>query len=252
MKSFNLIDQITLNKIKEYCLINKNQESCGFIYKNNNILNIYKCKNIASDAKKYFLINDEDYEKCSFKGDIICCFHSHINDKGFSGEDISNSLSNEISYLMYNIKQDEFYFFDYDKYSYYKKYIGLPYNDRTNDCWSTLSRFYYDQLGLKIPDPEQSRTNFSWDYQLRKVWGESVDLLKVDPTPKTLTELKTYDLLICKDIKDKEPAYGCIYLGNGLILHQAHHKPSKIESIRKGHVKLLAYVGRFNKKLDIQ
>ena len=122
MKNFNTIDQITLNKIKEYCLINKNQESCGFIYQNNNILNIYKCKNIASDSKKYFLINDEDYEKCSFKGTIMYCFHSHINDKGFSAEDISNSLSNEMSYLMYNIKQDEFYLFDYNKYSYYKKY----------------------------------------------------------------------------------------------------------------------------------
>jgi len=251
MKNFDLIDENTLNKIRVYCSSNKNEEFCGLIYKNKNVLHIYKCKNIASDPKKYFIINDEDYEKCSYKGEVICCFHSHVNDKGFSAEDISNSLKSEISYLIYNIQKDEFDFFDCIKYSYYKKYIDLPYIHGVNDCWSTIQNFLNNETAFKATEPEPSRLDqqdkiLSWDWSDRKEWIESMNARKVIPIPKTLNELKIYDVLILKSKYEKIPTFGALLLENNLILHQNDHETSKIECLRKGHINLINYVGRFN------
>ena len=250
MKIFNKIDDNILNKIKEYCLLNRNEESCGFIYQNNDSINIYKCKNIASNPKKYFLINDEDYEKCSYKGEIISCFHSHLNDNVFSADDITNSLQSQIPYILYNILDDEFNFFDSIKYSYYNKYINLPYLAGINDCWSTIQKFINNETKFKLKEPEPSRLNkpdniLSWDWKDRKDFIESMNGFKVDPTPKNINELKTYDILILKSKYEKIPTFGALLLENNLILHQNDHERSRIEGLRKGHVNLINYVGRF-------
>jgi len=252
MKNFNSIDENILNKVRAYCSSNKNEESCGFIYKNNsNILNIYKCQNIASDPKKFFLINDSDYEKCSFKGKIITCFHSHLNNKIFSSEDINNSLQSEIPYLLYNIQNDEFNFFDSIKYSYYSKYINLPYIAGVNDCWSTIQKFLNNETNFKATEPDPSRLDkpdqiLSWDWSDRKAWIESMNAIKVAPTPKNQDQLKTYDVLILKSKYEKIPTFGALLLEDNLILHQNDHEISKIEGLRKGHINLINYVGRFN------
>lgn len=252
MKNFNLIDENTLNKVKEYCLLNKEEEACGFIYKNSaNILNIYKCKNISSEPKKFFLINDSDYDRCSYKGNIVCCFHSHLNNKIFSADDILNSLESKTPYLLYDVQNDEFNFFDSIHYSYYSKYINLPYIAGVNDCWSTIQKFLNNETNLKATEPDPSRLDkpdqiLSWDWADRKEWIESMNATKVSPKPKSIDELKIYDVLILKSKYEKIPTFGGLLLEDNLILHQNDHQVSKIEGLRKGHFNLVNYVGRFN------
>lgn len=256
-----------LEKIKKYCLENPSKESCGFIYQNNNILNIYKCKNIASDPKKYFIINDEDYEKCLYRGEIVSCFHSHINNRGFSPQDIRESLKNNLSYLLYNIKQDKFYFFDAIKYKYYEKYIDMPYRNGITDCWSILSYFYKNELNIKVENIEPGRESypdehlwaklhqqmynynpFSMDYELRKDFFTKNNFIKIEKTDPT--NLKPYDILFFKHIGDKDPFYGNILLPPGdLILQHIDQKPSKISSLSPAHFRMIDFILRNRKFL---
>ena len=107
-----IFDSKILEELKEYSRSKPKEEICGFIYLKNGKQKIYKCKNIASQKNQYFIINPEDFEMCSYKGEILCSFHSHIDGDGFSDEDIIESKKNELPYLLYNFKKDKLYYFD--------------------------------------------------------------------------------------------------------------------------------------------
>lgn len=254
MKDFSTIDQEILNKIKIYCIENKHEESCGFIYKTeSNILKIYKCKNIASDSKKYFLINDEDYERCCFKGDIICCFHSHLKNFTFSYEDIKESFKNQIPYLLYNLKEDNFYYFDPDKYKRYEKYLDLDFEFGKNDCFSLCLDFYKNELGIELYDPTPDRNkiykpphnNVICDRLIFKKWLDDSNLTPLDI--KDQSEFKLYDLLIFDGWGRDEPTHFAIYLENKMILHHTFNGKSKMEAMRTAYKKYYKFLLRHKK-----
>lgn len=242
------IDKSILDELKIYALSNRGQEVCGLICEKNGIIKFLKCKNIASNPKKFFTINPEDIEKCALKYNILYCFHSHINKNGFSAEDISSSLSSGFSYIMYNILQDKFYFFDAKKYNFYKKYINLPYINGINDCWGIIGKYLNEQAKISISDPEPGRHNcedidLPWDYKTRKKWMEDNNLNKI--LVKSQEELKPLDIVVGKTKTDKIATFGCLVLDDNLILAQNQREKSKIESFRKGYLKYIDYVARF-------
>jgi proteasome lid subunit RPN8/RPN11 len=253
-----------LQKIKNYCLENSQQESCGLIYNQQNLNKIFKCKNISFDPEKHFLINPEDYEKCEFKGNILSCFHSHINNLGFSPEDIRESFKNNLSYLLYNIKQDKFYFFDPIKCKSYAQYIDIPYRNGPDDCWSILQKYYKNELSIDISDPEPDRflyqdeyewarikkekynyEPFSLEYDLRKEFFNSNNLFKIEFN--NFDDLNKGDILITRYVWQTFATFGSIYLGEGLILQHTDQQLSKISSLRKGHQKAIQYILRHRK-----
>jgi proteasome lid subunit RPN8/RPN11 len=258
----NNIDENILKKIKQYSLSNMKEEVCGFIYINNLKQKFFSSNNISFDRKNSFLINPEDYEKCNFKGNILCCFHSHINNRGFSPEDIRESLKNNLPYLLYNTKQDKFYYFDAIKYKYYEKYIDIPYRNGITDCWSILSYFYKNELNIKIENIEPGRESypdehlwaklhqqmynynpFSMDYELRKDFFTKNNFIKIEKTDPR--NLKPYDILFFKHIGDKDPFYGNILLPPGdLILQHIDQKPSKISSLSPVHFRMTEFILR--------
>ena len=258
----NNIDENILEKIKQYSLSNIKEEVCGFIYINNLKQKFFPSSNISFDRKNSFLINPEDYEKCNFKGNILCCFHSHINNRGFSPEDIRESLKNNLPYLLYNVKQDKFYFFDAIKYKYYEKYIDIPYRNGITDCWSILNYFYENELNIKIENMEPGREiyedehlwaklhkekfgydPFRMDYELRKDFFKINNFIKIEKTK--LADLNPYDILFFKHIGDKYPFYGNILLPPGdLILQHIDQKPSKISSLSPAHFRMIDFILR--------
>lgn len=241
----------TLKKIKQYSLTNHKEEICGLIYVSTfkKEIIIRECENISLDKRNKFLINPADRKICEQKGNVLACFHSHVKGGGFSSEDIDSSLQTQIPYILYNIIENKFYFFDPIKYSHYKKYINLNYQNGVNDCWATLGRYFNDELKIPIIDPECERfkqpdENLSWAYEDRKEWMDKVNLRRIDP--KRIRDLKVNDILVLKSQNEEIPTSGAILLQNKLILHQRDHQISKIESLRKAHFKMISYVGRLN------
>lgn len=260
--SDNILDQIV-----ELSKKNPNQEICGFIYESNSKIKIFKTKNIASDPRNYFLINPEDFERCSFMGQIKCCFHSHINRRGFSKNDIKESLTSKIPYLLYNIRYNKFYFFDPSEYDFYIKYIDIPYRNGPSDCWSIISFFYENELNIKIEDIEPGReiyldehfwaklhekkynyNPFRMDYELRKDFYDRNHFIKIEKT--NIEDLKPYDILFFKHIGDRYPFYGNVLLPpNNLILQHIDQKPSKISSLSLAQFRMTDYILRHKKYL---
>jgi len=240
-----------LKKIKQYSLKNHREEICGLIYVSTfkKEIIIRECENISLDKRNKFLINPADRKICEQKGKVLASFHSHIKGGGFSSEDINSSLQTEIPYILYNIIENKFYFFDPIKYCYYKKYINLNYQNGVNDCWATLGRYFNDELKISIIDPECERfkkpdKNLSWAYEDRKEWMDKVNLRRIDP--KCIRDLEVNDILVLKSQNEEIPTSGAILLHNKLILHQRDHQISKIESLRKAHFKMISYVGRLS------
>ena len=241
----------TFKKIKEFSLANSKEEICGLIYKKNEKYEIYPCENIAINKRTNFVIKPIDVKICEKKGEIIACYHSHIKNGGFSHDDISSSLEIKLPYIVYNIVENKFYFFDPIKYSHYKKYINLEYKNGINDCWATLGRYFNNELKIAIIDPECERfkkpdENLSWTYEDRKEWMDKLNLKRIDP--KYIRDLEVNDILVLKSQNEEIPTSGAILLENKLILHQREHQISKIESLRKAHFKMICYVGRINNK----
>lgn len=242
------LDNFIITELKEYAITNRYEEVCGLISISNDEQKFIKIKNIASNKNKFFLMNPDDVEKCYLKYNISYCFHSHLNSRGFSSEDISSSLNSGLSYIMYSIPEDKFHFFDAKKYFFYKKYINLPYINGINDCWGIIGKFLNEQEKIPISDPEKNRYNFkdedlSWDYEIRKKWMEENNLKKI--TVKRIDDLKPLDIIVGKSKNEEYATFGCLMLENNLILLQNQRQRSKIESFRKGYFKMIDYVARF-------
>lgn len=250
MEKFN---EKLLNEIKEYFLENIKEEQCGLIVqKENNDFHFHKTKNLADNKTNNFSIDPKDYLFAASYGKIIWCCHSHIKDCSFSVKDIENSFNHKVNNLLYNIKKDKFYFFEFEKFSKYKKYLGKDFFIGKNDCSTLLMSFYADEFNHKCRlQPFHIGKNISYE-EIKKenkhIWSienyqentENFIIFK----PESFDELKEYDLIIFKD-NNNSPIHGAIYLGEELILHQRLDTKSSIEGLRKAHLKYISYVARY-------
>ena len=239
-----------LSSVKEYFLTDRKSEKCGFIVDNEKELLFIPAKNISKQNNKNFIIDPSDYLAAAKSGKIIACCHSHIKDGSFSVSDIYNSFNHNIKYVLYNLKKDRFYFFDPQKFIKYKKYIDLSFELGKNDCANLICDFYKQQLNVDIPmrpildncknyEELKSKKLHIWDGNLYKKNWDCFNFFKI----KSFDELKIYDILIFNDIS-KNPVHAAIYLGEELILHQTVGYPSRIEGLRKFHLKFISYVAR--------
>jgi len=244
-----------LAEAKKHALSNKTEEVCGLVLKDkaNNLL-YFKCKNISSKKGNNFSIDPLDYLKAKNYGEIKFCFHSHTKDSSFSYKDIQSSFKHNIPYILYNIKQDRFYFFDPNESKKYQKYLNLPYENGLQDCHILLKNFYFNELALDINiknTPERIGVKYE---DLKKnqdhVW--SLEKYQDEYTrngfhiffPKSVEDLKIFDVLVFSGFEKGIPTHGALFLENEMILHQRYNFISTLESLRKAHFRYIIYALR--------
>lgn len=250
MENEYYLDNYILNEIKNFFLKRNEEESCGLIVCSNGVNKFIPCQNSAQDKKNNFLINPLDYINAKSQGNIIYCCHSHFKRGSFSNEDITNSFKNKINYLLYNIKQDKFYFFNIEKYSKYRKYINLKFELGKNDCGNLIYNFYKEELKIEAPIKpifsvnsyeELKKSNLHiWD---KKIYYRNLELFYILEN-KEFENLQEYDIMIFND-KNNIPIHGAMYIGQDLILHQMYESPSRIESLKKGYLKYVSDIFRY-------
>ena len=90
-------------RVKNNCLKNKKQESCGLIKG----VEVIECENISPDPQNSFLIHPLELNQF----DADCIYHSHVN---YSSEpsilDINCQKEIDIPFLIYSLVDDDFYF----------------------------------------------------------------------------------------------------------------------------------------------
>lgn len=251
MEKLNEIEESLFQEIKNYFLLDKTSERCGLITKKNNSFLFIPSENISKNKVENFSISPRDYLKAADHGKVIGCVHSHLKDRSFSLSDINNSFKHNMIYILYNIKKDKFYFFDPEQYKKYKKYINLDFELGKNDCANIIYNFYKNELNfskdINMPDLNifgnyenlKNKNLHIWDKEIYKKNCNYFRIFK----PSSFDELMPFDIIVFNDIS-KKPVHAAIYLGEELILHQTVGYPSRIEGLRKFHLRFISYVAR--------
>ena len=109
------LEELTKTKIKKHALREEPHECCGLLVKNKNELKTVECRNVSEKPTQHFSIMPSDYLKACRQGDIKAVYHSHVspNDK-FSINDMMNSRSHKIDYVLYSTAKRSFSFFDHE------------------------------------------------------------------------------------------------------------------------------------------
>lgn len=264
--SFNIFNQNILEEIRTKANKDKHKEVCGFIYIRNNKQYVYESVNISSDPKNFFAANIGDLELCSKMGQVIACFHSHVRNMTFTHEDIENSFSAKLNYLLYVIPENKFYYFDQDKHSYMKKYMNKKFDIGNFDCCDLLENFYKDELNIKF---SLSKKEFIEKTQIIDSIENPYLLVPDDKNINWLNEnnfyiltrdemkkIRHYDVLILDGGDPSggrrrygKPTHFGIYLPNKMLLHHNYDHPkygnrSIYECYRKAHQRYVLYIIR--------
>jgi proteasome lid subunit RPN8/RPN11 len=105
----NKIPQNILEQIKNYCRKNPDIECCGVVYCENEQLSFLECENISDNPTYNFVIDPViliDY-------DVEYIVHSHpVGSSRPSTNDIRNSDESCIPYLIYSIRDNDFYLYE--------------------------------------------------------------------------------------------------------------------------------------------
>ncbi len=210
-------------QIKTWALQEAPLEICGLIYSNSKekIIDIIKCKNIASNKENYFEIDPLSYLKISNNKEnkILGIFHSQKEGEP-TPIDYINSKGHNYYSIVYSRNNDEFY--EIDKFIFpYKKYLYKPFIMGSDDCLGLIIFFYKNEYNIKI-------TNFIRD---EKWFEKNPNLIKDNIKKEGFIEIENYEKIKNGDIIVFSYKHMGIYLEKDLLLHTPYGFKSKIERI---------------------
>lgn len=216
------IDATQRDKIKEICISNHPNESCGLVLVSDEIV---ECQNVAQNKKNSFAIPFDEISK--FEHEIKYIFHSHCfhEDVIFSDVDEQISTKIQIPYILYNTVSDEFSFFAPKPFLPYEGRVFAP---PLLDCVSLVVDYYENEFGITIQDIENHP--FRLRDSTRSFFKDMVNVWQHQDKQKILEhflfngfyeveELQKNDIIVCNYYKKIEAyTHVSIYLGNGKIL----------------------------------
>lgn len=239
---------------KDHALKHPHEEVCGLVIKTaGDELKYFPCRNISKNKNKSFQLDPTCYIASKRNGTIEGCFHSHFKGGSFSALDIRNSFYNNIKYYLYCVKKDKFYIFDPKQHENYKKYIDRSYINGTSDCETIIVDFYKNELGIEIIVKSPNRKGLSYEdlvkskehfWSLEKYKEEFLQNKFTIFYPKSLEDLKPYDIIVMSGIDRGSPIHGAMFLQHDLMLHQRFNFISTIESLREGYFRFIKYALR--------
>ena len=104
----NEVPENLLKEIEEYAKANPSEESCGVIYLDNNSMFFMPCENLSGNKKKHFVINP----LILIENKVLYIYHSHVSQSSEpSILDIKSSNALCIPYLIYSLKDEDFYLY---------------------------------------------------------------------------------------------------------------------------------------------
>jgi proteasome lid subunit RPN8/RPN11 len=205
-------------KIKNICLEDKDQESCGIISMDDTgIFYIKQLNNVHVEKNKYFKISLSEWIKEKNKNKILAVFHSHTSTtEDPSSFDIEYSEELCIPFIVYSIYSDKFFLHFPESYEP-EKLTGRFYIEDIHECTCLIKDYFDKKLDLKI-------SKWIKNYCIPKDAIEANKLFKkvfqknMQEVNK-INEIKKHDVLIFK-FSDNKKMHGGIYLGDEIFLHQ--------------------------------
>lgn len=231
-------------EIEELAKANSNEEVCGFIYADisGNPL-IYKCKNIAEDKTKEFLIDHDDYLAVySLSNQLILgVYHSHPASSGFSEADLESAEESCLPFYLYDIQADKWH-----------EYIPSTYDSPTDclrfvmgfqDCYGLVRNFFRKNYNCYLSDYDRDESFCHEEQCVIMNSFEKEGFYKVD-----LNDIQIGDLILFKSDKALPQHFG-ILVEPQIMLHHPRNGLSRKESITGRWISRIVCVLRIKKHL---
>ena len=197
---------------------------------------VYAAKNISNNDNR-FTIAPEEYVAAAAQGDIKAVYHSHpVTDPIFSEFDKFNSISHNLKYVLYSLRDNSFSQFD-PNLSTFNQYIGRTFEIGSTDCFALVRDFYKQELNIIL-------NNYKRDENWKSNLG---DLFDKHFKSEGFYEAKSpnkYDCILIRLKKDSPSAHIALYVGDNLILHQPEKSFSRIEEYSHKYKKLTSHIIR--------
>lgn len=228
-----MLNYFLKQEIKEHSIQNIDEEICGLLVNTPTGTKVFRSENLAPNKKSNFVVSPFDYLRASEFGQIIGCYHSHINDNSFFSEyDKKNADKHKIIYVLYSIKYDEFKIYLPNEQK--NPLLNRKFEIGKYDCYSLVQDYFLLNFNIKLREYDRKHGWFKKNPELiyENFINEGFEKIICD-------EFEKHDVL-CMGIDDKKLFHFMIYQGNNTILHHPSKKLSTIETLsqfRKNKIK---------------
>ena len=231
--------------IKSHALEDESKECYGIVLEKEQELKTFRCVNVSEGSDKHFSIRPLDYVLASDEGTVKAIYHSHnsANDQ-FSPNDMLNSKSHKLPFILYCSKKDSFSFFDPKKSKtfLYDRIFKIG----ESDCYTVIKE-YYKNLGVNLSG--ENRLGDDWHKKNPELIQELFNLNKNNPDLPIVelapsSELQKHDVIVFEFVRGKGANHVAVYLGDGNIMHHPRNKYLCIEPLNKSLTKTICKIYR--------
>lgn len=215
-------------------------ECCGLVVDVESELRYLRCRNIAADAQKRFVIAPEDYATAEDTGKIALIAHSHPYVSAKASEaDLVGCERSGLPWLIVNHPTGAY---EIVKPSGYRApLIGRPFCEGTLDCYELVKDYYAIKLGIELPDYVRPE---GWEHSGKSILVENfaafgfkrIELSDLQPGDCFLFQAGASVVNHC-----------AVYIGDNLILHHVRGRLSGRDVYggfwRKATTHVLRFVG---------
>lgn len=204
-------------------------ESCGLIVKVGRKSQVVRCKNVADDPRRFFVMDADDQQRAEEMGEVIAVWHTHPNGRPVPSEaDRAGCTATELPWFITAIwkEGEDFRMSDttvtLPDPDFKMPYLGRPYVFGVFDCYSLVTDYMEGEFGIVMDKKLHSRIPKWWEKGIN-FFGDEYDalgfnrLIDQEPQPG--------DLFLMQ-IGATVPNHIAVYLGDDMILHHCHDRLS--------------------------
>ncbi len=223
-----------MSEIKKHALVDKPNEACGLILKNNNNYSYFPCRNIAYVKTGMAILDPLDYIRANSEGEIIAHAHSQPED-GPSLVDSYNAYNHNIYSIIYTWENNKFYIIEPRLMDYLDKDFKIG----KYDCLELVKNYYKQELGIEINHYNRAENWFESNPKIIYENFGKEGFREID----NLKNVKKHDILLFGNEKTRIYHVG-IYLDNDLIIHHPRNSKSCIEYLNHHYKKDIILITR--------
>ncbi|RKH93607.1 C40 family peptidase [Corallococcus sp. AB038B] len=187
------------------------RESCGLVVLVDGAQRYRPCRNLAA-GQAHFVLAPEDYAQAEGEGEVVAVVHSHPNAAPEPSE--ADRVMMErwgLPWLILNVPVGHWRLYFPDGYR--PPLVGRTFSHGVLDCYSLIQDYYWERLGLALPDFERPD---DWWAKGGNLYLEGFGRAGfVDVTGKAPRE---HDVLLMQ-LRAPVPNHAGVYLGGDVLLH---------------------------------
>ena len=206
----------------DHALAEGHREACGCVVVVKGREKYFPCKNIAPTNESIFIMDPDDFSRCSDAGEITAIFHSHP--KSPAQPSIADQMGCEQSGVKWWICNPGLNTWcSLEPNGFKAPLIGRSWIWAVSDCWTLARDWYKEELDLDLKDWERPLS--AEEFQKKPTFEKS---FKDTGFVNRGIQIPEYGDLVLMSLDGSTGLNHCaVYIGDQLILH---HLRSRLSS----------------------